>query len=206
MIRIAVLASAITLVLALPAAADKDDHDDHHGHDHGSHRGAEAHVHGKGEVLVALDGEQLVIELRSPMWNIVGFEHAPKSKGQQRTLDLARRSLEDPTWIIKINPAARCMLTDTDVSIKPAANDKKAHDHHDHDQHDEKHAGHNYRDMTATYTYQCRAATALTGIDFERLFQTFERFESMKGTFLGSKQPVHRTLTGKQADFRLKKQ
>lgn len=42
----------------------------------------DAHVHGVGKLNVALDGDDLIIELTSPAANIVGFEHTPENEQQ----------------------------------------------------------------------------------------------------------------------------
>lgn len=47
------------------------------------YRALGAHVHGIGELNVAIDGEALLVELISPAMDLVGFEHAPRTEAQR---------------------------------------------------------------------------------------------------------------------------
>ncbi|MCF7994732.1 MAG: DUF2796 domain-containing protein, partial [Chromatiaceae bacterium] len=42
-----------------------------------------AHVHGVGQLNVAVDGSALLVELISPAMDLVGFEHAPRNEAQR---------------------------------------------------------------------------------------------------------------------------
>ena len=48
----------------------------------GEHHHHDAHVHGVAHLNVALEGNDLYIELTSPAANIVGFEHDPRTQNQ----------------------------------------------------------------------------------------------------------------------------
>jgi hypothetical protein len=67
-----------------------------HQHEHpAEHRQHGAHVHGLAILNLALDGQQIRIELHSPAANIVGFEHAPASAVHHAALDQAVARLQD---------------------------------------------------------------------------------------------------------------
>ena len=40
----------------------------------------EAHIHGEAKLNIVFEGPELFIELKSPSYNLVGFEHAPRTK------------------------------------------------------------------------------------------------------------------------------
>ena len=43
----------------------------------------DAHVHGEAELNIVIEGRELLMELESPSFNLVGFEHEPQSLNQQ---------------------------------------------------------------------------------------------------------------------------
>ncbi|MEK9704254.1 MAG: DUF2796 domain-containing protein, partial [Deltaproteobacteria bacterium] len=47
----------------------------------------EAHVHGEAKLNIVFEGQELLIELRSPSYNLVGFEHEPKTKNQHELVE-----------------------------------------------------------------------------------------------------------------------
>src|SRR5690554_5294721 len=46
-----------------------------------------AHQHGHAELQVAFADEQIDLLLESPAWNLLGFEHQPRTKEQRQKLD-----------------------------------------------------------------------------------------------------------------------
>src|SRR5690554_8081231 len=46
-----------------------------------------AHQHGHAELQAAFDGEQINLLLESPPWNLLGFEHQPRTKEQRHKRD-----------------------------------------------------------------------------------------------------------------------
>lgn len=150
-------------------------HDDHHEHDHDGHDhdghdqaapgadmlgAAAAHVHGTAELLVALDGRALTAEFRSPLWNLVGFEHKPRTPEQMATLAGAVTTLTTHANLLTPPMAARCTpgMVDIDqpfdlsTSAQADHGDHHGHDHegHDHDDHEghdhDDHEGHDHGD------------------------------------------------------------
>ena len=43
-----------------------------------------AHVHGSAVLQVVMDGETVELALQSPLDNLVGFEHAPRTESQKK--------------------------------------------------------------------------------------------------------------------------
>ena len=46
-----------------------------------------AHVHGQIKLDVAVDGPTVVIDMASPLDNIVGFERAPKTDAEKKSVE-----------------------------------------------------------------------------------------------------------------------
>ena len=54
------------------------------------------HVHGTAELCVAVENNHLNVELRSPLENLLGFEHAPKTDSQRAAVKAMTAKLNKP--------------------------------------------------------------------------------------------------------------
>ncbi|MEM6626307.1 MAG: DUF2796 domain-containing protein [Pseudomonadota bacterium] len=151
-----IAASAIALVLAAPTFAED------------ASAGLDAHVHGEAQLAAALDGQTLTVEFKSPLYNLTGFEHAPKTSMERTSIDNVLRTFNHNV-VVQANRRAECEKTSTDVDISgrvaeyaaawaegwrsdtiPTEDDGHAHeadhdDHHEHD-HEQEHAHHDHDD------------------------------------------------------------
>ncbi|ODA33049.1 hypothetical protein A8L45_11905 [Veronia pacifica] len=124
--------SLIGLALSTTASAAENEHRHHKAHKH-------------AEVLMNLiqSDSSVMIEIEAPADDVVGFEHQPKNKKQQKLIDDAVAVLNDASRIISFNPEAQCLVKE--ASIKHGFND--GHDeHHDHDKHDHDKHDHDKHD------------------------------------------------------------
>ncbi|MEZ8152991.1 DUF2796 domain-containing protein [Vibrio splendidus] len=126
-------------------------------------RSHEAHVHGKVEVNIAQDGEELLVEVTAPGADVVGFEHAPETAEQKKVFEQAIAQLNKPEELFGFNNAS-CTLKFKSVTntLEDDHDDHEGHDHaegehddheghdhaeHDHDDHkDHDHAEHDHDD------------------------------------------------------------
>ena len=126
-------------------------------------RSHEAHVHGKVEVNIAQDGQELLVEVTAPGADVVGFEHAPETAEQKKVFEQAIAQLNKPEELFGFNNAS-CTLTFKSVTntLEDDHDDHEGHDHaegehddheghdhaeHDHDDHkDHDHAEHDHDD------------------------------------------------------------
>ena len=165
--RFARFASLLSLLAAasLSSAA-------HAQHTHG------AHEHGAAELTVALDGQALIIELISPLDNLVGFEHAPANDAQRAALAEAGRLLSDADAMFALPVAAACRFEHADIespwpmaAMAPAAGQAgHAHAHPTRGDHEE---------AVVTYRYTCAQPAALQRIDV-RAFARFPRLREIR--------------------------
>jgi len=110
-----------------------------------------AHVHGEATGTLVVDGRLVELELTLPGYNLVGFEHAPRTSEQQAALDSAVAYLSDRAWL---NPhtGSSCRVTELYAGTRgfteaehrddtrSGEDDQAAHEHeHDHD-HDHEHS------------------------------------------------------------------
>ena len=153
--------SALGLVLACPVLAGEES-----GHGHREHG---AHVHGAGDLNIAVDGNALLIELHGPAANIVGFEHPPRNATEEQAIADARVKLADPALTFLPNPEAGCRLTEVEVFME-LAGDNAGHDH-DH-AHDHGGGGEVHSDAGVGYSFDCAAPDKLKSLELA-LFETF---------------------------------
>jgi len=121
-----------------------------------------AHVHGQIKLDVAIDGPTVVIDMESPLDNIVGFERAPKTDAEKKTVDDAVTQLRAADKLFAIDPAANCKLGPVDLRSsalglgQPDASEPEGH-----------------ADLDATFSFNCTNAAAAKFIDVG-LFSAFK--------------------------------
>ena len=93
-------------------------------------RSHEAHVHGKVEVNIAQDGQELLVEVTAPGADVVGFEHAPETAEQKKVFEQAIAQLNKPEELFGFNNAS-CTLKFKSVTntLKDDHDDHEGHDH-----------------------------------------------------------------------------
>lgn len=115
---------AAGLATALPAAAADGT------------RSAQAHEHGHGTLNIAVEGQQVLMELEVPGADVVGFEHAAESEAEKKVLALALADLKQPLSLFVLPSAAGCSLVSASVAVHE---EREKHDQHKGESH-AKHA------------------------------------------------------------------
>lgn len=167
-----------------------------------------AHVHGVGQLNVALEGDRLWMEFISPSINIVGFEHSPGTHEQKQIIDNAIQTLRDPEQVFAFAPEAGCRMTTVDVetTILKEGHHKRDDGHHAHEEekrHD--HGEHNeeaHSEFQATYEFQCTKPDRLEYIDV-LLFERFAGTEEIEAQIIGPGGQRSAELTPGSARLRL---
>jgi zinc transport system substrate-binding protein len=148
-----------------------------HRHEAGTHHQHGAHVHGVAMLNVALDSDELLIELTSPAMNLVGFEHAPRDAAQRDAVAEARRALAEPERLIRINPEADCTLAESHAMLELG---EHAGDAHDPTQSDiPSHATEVHADGHGEYHWRCAHPGRLAHIELP-LFDVFPGTERIE--------------------------
>jgi len=167
-----------------------------------SHREVGAHVHGEVEISIVQFGKQLTIELHSPLFNILGFEHAPSTAVEKKAAADASRALNKALLVAVPSPASQCKLSSSDVALP-------FDDHHHEDAHG-KDAGHqedgdahHHSELTATYVFDCAQLDRLTHIDITAL-RAFPNIKTAEVVFLGPQTQLSRKLNAASSVFELK--
>jgi hypothetical protein len=117
-----------------------------------------AHVHGVAELRIVVDGPQLQIGLDSPLDNLLGFEHDPRTNLQRTAVRQMARTLRDAGSVFTPSAAARCRATGVLLASSAALGESIAATPADGDGH---------ADLDATFTWACDNPQALTGVDVD---------------------------------------
>lgn len=131
------------------------------------YREQRAHVHGVGQLNIAVEGDLLLIELISPAMDLLGFEHAPRTEAQRQAIETTRALLQAPQQLFAPTPAAGCVLTATEVDLGEPIGEQPAPERHAHAQdHGHEHelapAHDDHADIDASYAFDCRQPQNLT--------------------------------------------
>jgi hypothetical protein len=169
-----------------------------------AHREASTHVHGAAELSFVISGNDLLVDLDSPLVNIVGFEHAPKTSTERKTADAATRLLNDPARIAVPSPEAECVAATASVALPfdPASThgEKRAGGK---EEHEADANSHDHIDVQVSYAFACARMERLEHIEVTAL-KTFPGIKAAQVVFLGPKAQFSRELNASSSRLRLK--
>lgn len=155
-----------------------------------SKRQMAAHQHGHGTLNLAVEGQTLQMELEVPGADIVGFEHATKSAGDQAKVKAAKKKLSEPLALFALPAAAGCKIASSSVMVEGEKETKGSdHDAHRHS-HDEKHREEgdqeSHSEFRAEYAFTCSNMNAITDVAFP-YFEAFPNSEELAVTIITDK-------------------
>lgn len=124
--------------------------------------GSGAHEHGRARLSLVQQGAAITVSFESPLDNLVGFEHAPKTGAQKHALTQARTALENAVQVAGLPAAAGCVVKSVTVDLPfgDAA-------HADQGEH---------ADADAEYVFDCAQPSAATQVTVG-LFKVFPRLQ-----------------------------
>lgn len=169
----------------------KDEDEEEHEHeDEDEHREHGAHEHGVAALTIAWSGNDLAVDLQTPAYNVLGFEHAPSSDEEQALLDESVEALEVGD-LLQFSAAADCALVSAVVETELA--DKDHEDEHEEEEHEEAEEVHS--DIDVAYNFQCQQPDQLTTLDVGPLFERFPNFEDLDVQWVSDTQQSAAELT-----------
>lgn len=130
---------------------------------HAQHR----HVHGEGQLDVAIDRDTLSLDLALPLDAAVGFERPPRNDKEKAAIAATDKALKDAAALWQPSPAANCTAQSVEVSVPFTGGDDK-HGQHAHE--GETH----HADVEARYVFRCANPAALKSLE-TTLFKSFPR-------------------------------
>lgn len=125
----------------------------------GETRSAGRHEHGLGTLELAIDGNDMFIDLDGPAGNFTGFEHRPSTPRQSAALTAALDTLRAGDDLFRTPLAAACRMISAAVS--PPANDDSGH-----------------ADIEASWEFRCDNPAALLWVDTQ-LFAAFRNTKKL---------------------------
>jgi len=148
-------------------------------------RSAESHSHGDASLAIVLEGSTVTVELDTPLYNLLGFEHIAETAKQKAAVQKAEFVLSNRSSLFAFNSQAGCELSDKTIFVELGLDDHEDHeedhddDHVDDDLHDETH-----KDVTIQYDYKCSNPKALKNVTVN-LFEYFENLTKLDLVYLG---------------------
>ena len=184
---------AMAALLSTSAMAHGNDGHSHDQAKANSRHNDAAHVHGLGEMEIVQDGNGLFISLMTPLHNVLGFEHTPKTDAEKVK---ARRvvSLLKANGLFAFTPTAQCKRSG--YKLYSEVLNPHSHGPSDDHQHHESESGHS--DFRVAYEFECAEPAKLKVIDV-RVFRQFPGFEKIEVQALFPKGQVGASLTPKQS-------
>lgn len=177
--------SVLPLAL-LPTLLNAADH--HHDH-HTGHTPLGAHEHGVAELDIALDQKTLELELRSPAFNILGFEHNPGNDQERRQVMAAQQQLERADQLFGLPATAACTRTHWKlVSPLFEASAPRTEDG-------------SHSDVTVHYQFHCARPEALTQLDAQGFFKAFPNTHALRLQAFGPNGQSGANLSPRQTRF-----
>lgn len=150
-----------------------------------------AHVHGVAGLQIAVDGPTLTLSLRTPLENVVGFEHAPRTEQQKKALRDAEESLNNPVSHFAPTAAARCEASSSKLE-SPFASKSGPGGKETGEKTGEAHA-----ELVAHYVFRCQHPDRLQGIEV-KLFDRFRNLRRVDVELAGPRGQKAYRLTAKQ--------
>ena len=151
-----------------------------------------AHEHGAVKLDLAVDGQRIMLQMESPLDNLLGFERAPRSDAERKSVDAMVSRLKAAETLFKPDPAAQCSLGTVSLqspTLKLGSPDPDAKD--------DGHA-----DLDATFEFNCKDATQAAFVDVA-LFDAFPRMKRIQVQAATAKGQFKRTLAApaRRVDF-----
>lgn len=152
----------------------------------------DAHVHGLAKLTLVAEADSITMQFESPAMNIVGFEHAPKTKAQLKAVEHALKKLNKPEALFSFK-GGQCSFAGADVDSPFETH--TAHKHHEHTEHHGEHESSEHREFVAEYQASCKKIAELKTIDFS-LLKEFKGIETLELQYIISGQQGALNLTG----------
>lgn len=146
---------------------------------HGGHR------HGEADLLVSVEGAELVVRLETPLDNLLGFERAPRTPPERAAAERLLQRLKAGEGLFQPSTAAGCSLAQARVEA-PVLQGREAASGH--------------ADLAAEWRYLCRAPQALTGLRV-LLWREHPRLTRLNAVVAGPRGQKAQRLTARLPDL-----
>lgn len=142
------------------------------------------HVHGQAELNIAIESSSIQLMLESPLDNVLGFEHAPRSAAERQKVKDTRQQLAQGNRLFAIDPKAGCDTGKATVEMAVPDTDSKHHNH-----------AHEHGDAELALDYRCSAADKAEFVYTKALFETFPRLQTLQVQIAGPDGQAGKTVS-----------
>jgi hypothetical protein len=162
----------------------------------------DAHVHGVGEINIAVEGTKATVEFRAPAESVMGFEHEAKSESDKKKRDAAMEQLRAKGGqMVVFDPKLGCKFSDMKTAIVEAKGDsakaqagKDAHK-------DQKKSG-EHREVHGTFSVACDKPLAGSRVKFG-VSKVFRDIQEIKVQVVGDSGQFGATIKKDKGDVKL---
>ena len=140
----------------------------------------DVHEHGVGALNIAIQGNELKIELELPAENVVGFEHEARTAEEKKRVHDAVAKLKKASNTVVLPENAACELEKAE--IKSAL----LEDHHDHEKSKEHDDHGEHSEFAVHYHFVCAKTGLLSNLDIS-LFKHFPSTHKLRVQYITPK-------------------
>jgi hypothetical protein len=149
------------------------------------HAGANGpHVHGTGELHVVIEANRLTIELHSPLENLLGFEHAPRTDKQRAAVKTMVEKLKESSKLFGVPIEAECISTTPSIDSPFVAQSQVRTTGIDGAGKPPGKSADEHSDVTAEYEFTCTNTERIDSIQVN-LFDVFPGTKHLKAQVAG---------------------
>jgi len=163
-----------------------------YGHSEHHHKTINAHKHGEAEMSIAMEGEDVEIDLQSSAADIVGFEHKAHKEDEKLKLAQAKLKLQAARSIFQFE-GGDCKLLEHNSDFS-AVEDKRSNiADHIHTTHINIPDAKQHSDISAHYHFKCGNLDRLKALSIN-LNETFPGIEKIDVSWIKNQKQGHSEL------------
>lgn len=172
-------------------------HSDHHATSEQAHIGA--HEHGVAQMFLTIVDNAVLVEVKSPLYNMLGFEHKPNNPEQKAAIKQQMQAIKSGT-LIQVSDAAKCTLTQQQLS-NPFHHDKDEAKHSSEHHHHEHNAMKGHKDLSFEYQFNCKQPQELNKVNAMPLFKAWPNLQNLRVEWIYKNQQSATTLSPNSASI-----
>ena len=143
-----------------------------------------AHVHGLARLQVAIDGNTVTLDLESPLDNLLGFEHMPRTDKEKVIVRNMAERLKQAASLFAPTPVAQCVPVSVKLESPVLEPAKEAY-------------GGGHADLDAEFVFRCERPDVLRDLEV-KLFDYFANLRQLDVQVAGPRGQAASRLSQKQ--------
>lgn len=157
-----------------------------------------AHVHGISNMDIVVEGNAVMLDFKSPLANLIHFEHAPKNSEETTAVKNMAASLRNVNNMFTFPESAGCTIKTVKLTSEglfpELLGEKGAAAHQDAEEEHDQTEAQGHMDIDAGYDFTCKKPENLTYLDV-KLINSFSGIERLNVQGVTPKRQLSTTLT-----------